>query len=109
MAGPWERYAAQEQEPWKKYSPKDSEPEDKRPFIQKLLQDGPAGLVRGAGSIGATLLTPYDLAVGNTKSIGNPERRQAMDDAFKMLGVDTEGMAYGGGKLAGRGGDCGER
>lgn len=72
-----------------------------RPFIQKLLQDGPAGLVRGAGSIGATLLTPYDLAVGNTKSIGNPERRQAMDDAFKMLGVDTEGMTYGGGKLAG--------
>ena len=74
---------------------------DQRPFIQRLMQDGPAGLVRGAGSIGATLLTPYDLAVGNTKSIGNPERRQAMDEALKSMGVDTEGMLYGGGKLAG--------
>jgi hypothetical protein len=80
---------------------KPAKAEDKRPFIQRLLQDGPAGLVRGSGSIGATLLTPYDLAVGNTKSIGNPERRQAMDDAMKMMGVDTEGMLYGGGKLVG--------
>lgn len=60
-----------------------------------------AGLVRGAGSIGATLLTPYDLIAGNTKSIGNPERRQAMDDALKTAKFDTDSLAYGGGKLAG--------
>lgn len=60
-----------------------------------------AGLVRGAGSIGATLLTPLDMLLGNTQSIGNPERRQAMDDAFRTMGVDTESLGYGGGKLAG--------
>lgn len=82
----------------------DDEPkkkEDQRPLAQRLIQDGSAGLVRGAGSIGATLLTPYDLIAGNTKSIGNPERRKAMDEAFASMGVDTNGMIYGGGKLVG--------
>lgn len=60
-----------------------------------------AGAVRGAGSIGATLLTPYDLLAGNTKSIGNPERRAGMDAGFATLGADTDSLAYGGGKLAG--------
>ena len=60
-----------------------------------------AGAVRGAGSIGATILTPYDLAVGNTESIGNPERRQAMTDALQTMGADPSSMAFKGGKLAG--------
>lgn len=59
------------------------------------------GLVRGAGSIGATILTPYDLLAGNTKSWGNPERRAGMDGGMQALGVDTDSLAYGGGKLAG--------
>lgn len=60
-----------------------------------------AGAVRGAGSIGATLLTPYDLAVGNTSSIGNPERRQAMDDALQTMGAQPDSLLYKGGKLGG--------
>lgn len=68
---------------------------------QEVVQNLAAGLFRGAGSIGATLLTPYDLLAGNTKSIGNPERRQAMDAGIKAAGADTESLAYGGGKLAG--------
>lgn len=60
-----------------------------------------AGALRGAGSIGATLLTPYDLLAGNTKSIGNPERRQAMDEGLRSLGADPESMLYQGGKIAG--------
>lgn len=60
-----------------------------------------AGAVRGAGSIGATILTPYDLVAGNTDSIGNPERRQAIDAALETLGADTDSVAYKGGKLAG--------
>jgi hypothetical protein len=60
-----------------------------------------AGLVRGAGSIGATLLTPYDLIAGNTKSIGNPERRKAMDDGLQTMGAETDSFGYGAGKLAG--------
>lgn len=58
-----------------------------------------AGALRGAGSIGATLLTPYDLLAGNTKSIGNPERRQAMDEGLRSLGADPESMMYQGGKI----------
>lgn len=60
-----------------------------------------AGVVRGAGSIGATLLTPYDLAVGNTKSIGNPERRAGMDAALQTMGAEPDSWMYKGGKLAG--------
>lgn len=60
-----------------------------------------AGALRGAGSIGATLLTPYDLIAGNTKSIGNPERRAGMDAGLSTLGADTESFSYGAGKLAG--------
>lgn len=58
-----------------------------------------AGAVRGAGSIGATLLTPYDILAGNTKSIGNPERRQAMTDALQTMGADPESLAFQGSKL----------
>jgi hypothetical protein len=60
-----------------------------------------AGLVRGAGSIGATLLTPYDLAMGNTKSIGNPERRAGMDAGLQSMGADPESLMFKGGKLGG--------
>lgn len=60
-----------------------------------------AGGVRGAGSIGATILTPYDLLAGNTKSIGNPERRQAMDEGLRSVGADPDSLMYQGGKIAG--------
>ncbi len=69
--------------------------------IKQQVGNLAAGAVRGAGSIGATLLTPYDLIAGNTKSIGNPERRAAMDDALGMMGAETNSLAYRGGKLAG--------
>jgi hypothetical protein len=60
-----------------------------------------AGGLRGAGSIGATLLTPIDLLMGNTKTIGNPERRRAMDDALGTMGAETDSFGYGVGKLTG--------
>lgn len=58
-----------------------------------------AGGVRGAGSIGATILTPYDLLAGNTSSWGNPERRSAMDAGLQELGADPTSLAYKTGKL----------
>jgi len=60
-----------------------------------------AGALRGAGSIGATLLTPYDLIAGNTKSIGNPERRQAMDEGLQMMGAQPDSGLYKTGKIGG--------
>lgn len=58
-----------------------------------------AGAVRGAGSIGATLLTPYDLLAGNTQSIGNPERRQAIEEGLRSMGADPESAAFQIGKI----------
>lgn len=98
MAGPWEKYQTTDEGPWSKYAA----PAEEKPSgaIQQAKNFG-GGLVRGAGSIGATLLTPYDMLAGNTKSIGNPERRQAMDDALQSLGADPSSFAYGAGKLGG--------
>lgn len=64
-----------------------------------------AGAVRGAGSIGATLLSPLDAlarSVGVENSIiGRKDRRQAMDEGLREMGADPESFLYQGGKLAG--------
>lgn len=57
------------------------------------------GLARGAGSIGATLVTPGDLIAGNTQSIANPERRQAITKGLDSMGVNTDSTMFGIGKL----------
>lgn len=130
MSGPWEKYQAAAPDeapagPWAKYQTQPaaagaqapaSAPVDDIPRMlprqratalanlpQGAMQPGDllAGLVRGSGSIGATLLTPYDLLAGNTQSIGNPERRAAMDQALVQLGADPESFAYKAGKVGG--------
>lgn len=62
-----------------------------------------AGAVRGAGSIGATILSPIDAlarAVGIENSvIGRSDRREAMDTALRMMGANSESMDYATGKL----------
>lgn len=76
--------------------------QSQQPQKTSLAQDAGnllAGAVRGAGSIGATILTPYDLAVGNTKSWGNPERRQAIDSGLQQLGAQTDSGLYKTGKI----------
>ncbi len=73
------------------------------PMQQKQLQgikDLIGGAARGAGSIGATLFTPYDKLAGNTQSWGNPERRAAMDKGLQLMGVDTQSIPFKGGKIA---------
>lgn len=70
-----------------------------------------AGLVRGAGSIGATLLSPIDAAarsLNNGKAINiggvdiaGHDRRTAMDAGLRTAGAQPESMMYGTGKLAG--------
>lgn len=71
------------------------------PPTLRALSNATAGAIRGAGSIGATLLTPLDLALGNTKSLGNPERRKAMDAALASLGFDPSSLPFQAGKLGG--------
>lgn len=65
-----------------------------------------AGAVRGAGSIGATLLAPVDIAkdalAGRGLSLqSNRQRRADMDAGLQSLGAEPDSLLYKGGKLTG--------
>ncbi|MCP1651702.1 hypothetical protein [Pseudomonas nitroreducens] len=65
-----------------------------------------AGALRGAGSIGATLLAPYDMAkdaiAGKGLSLeSNRERRAGIDSGLRELGANPDSAAYKVGKLGG--------
>lgn len=68
-----------------------------------MALDAAGAVLRGAGSIGATLLTPLDMAaraMGVQNSfIGRDDRRTAMDQALQSNGVDTDSLTYKGVKL----------
>ena len=80
-----------------------------------VLGDLAAGALRGAGSIGATLLSPYDMAMdaikgdrgrnlsaqitGKELPSRNQERRAAMDSALREMGADPESFAFKTGKF----------
>ena len=77
-----------------------------RSFLGKTVGDLSAGVVRGAGSIGATILAPYDIAkdafAGRGLSLeSNLERRKAMDAGLQTMGADPESAMYGVGKFGG--------
>jgi hypothetical protein len=62
------------------------------------------GALRGAGSIGATIVAPYDivqdLRAGKGLSLeSNRQRRADMDWALQDLGAQPDSMAFKGGKL----------
>lgn len=65
-----------------------------------------AGGLRGAGSIGATLVAPYDIAsdalAGKGLTLASNRRRRAdLDYAMESIGADTNSLGYGIGKLGG--------
>lgn len=66
-----------------------------------------AGAVRGAGSIGATLVAPYDMAMDALDGKGlslesNRQRRQSIDSGLReLVGADPDSFLYQGGKLTG--------
>lgn len=64
------------------------------------------GAIRGAGSIGATLLAPLDVAkdalAGKGLSLeSNRQRRADMDSALTSLGADTDSLGFQAGKIGG--------
>lgn len=97
------------------------QPEAAQPSMMQSIKQGAgnlvAGAVRGAGSIGATLLYPIDkatdiikgdrgpnvtgLVTGKQPLSRNEERRQQMDEGLRSLGADPDSLMYKGGKLAG--------
>jgi hypothetical protein len=67
--------------------------------------DTVGGIVRGAGSIGATLLAPVDAALSaagmdNVPYVGSQDRRGQLDPALRNMGVDTESTPFQTSKLA---------
>ncbi len=89
-------------------APAASAPPADEPFPVKLgrvVRDVGAGAIRGAGSIGATLMVPVDAgarALGiQNDYIGRTDRREGMTGALGELGADTDSLAFSGGKLAG--------
>lgn len=108
MSGPWEKFQAQATQdgPWTKYAKTAVEPESEESFsssAKRVAGNIAAGAVRGAGSIGATILAPIDAtarAVGMENDfIGRTDRREAMDAGLRELGADTDSIAFKGGKL----------
>ena len=89
-------------------APKAEKPGLLRQFATDVADTG-AGLVRGAGSIGATILAPIDAAargLNNGKpvqiggyDIAGHDRRAGMDDALRSMGNNPYSWAFGGGKL----------
>ena len=73
------------------------------PKESSALGDIAAGAVRGAGSIGATLLAPVDMAARamgvENDFIGRSDRRTAMDESLRGMGANPESLAFKGGKI----------
>lgn len=77
-------------------------PQEKGGFMQGLGNLA-AGAVRGAGSIGATLLAPVDAAARamgvQNDFIGRDDRRTQMDAGLQTMGAQPDSLMYQGGKI----------
>lgn len=95
------------QSQWKQPEPAQTNIAQDKPAEQdsNILGNIAAGAIRGAGSIGATLLTPLDYAARKmgiqNDFIGRTDRREAMDAGLQSMGADPSSLAYKGGKLGG--------
>lgn len=103
---PFAKYAQAEANPFAKYASKEEPAEPAPRSFMGGVGDVLAGALRGAGSIGATVLAPIDIASDALKGKGlslesNRQRRADMDAALRTLGADTESIPFMGGKLAG--------
>ena len=99
-----EQVLAYAQSNYQKPSPK-QEP-TKTNGVMQGIGNAAAGLLRGAGSIGATLLAPVDIASDALHGKGlsldaNRQRRADMDSALQGLGAQPDSWMYKGGKIGG--------
>ncbi len=119
---PWEQYQGAEG-PWTAYASAEPPKEPEGPKLRTALdiaRDIPAGLLRGAGSIGATLMWPKDklddlaqqylagsgqtlsgLITGKAPVSRNEQRRQDMNAGLAELGADPNSTAFGVSKVLG--------
>lgn len=99
-----EQVLAYAQSNYQKPAPKQEPAKDKG--VMQGIGNAAAGLLRGAGSIGATLLAPVDIASGALHGKGlsldaNRQRRADMDSALQGLGAQPDSWMYKGGKIGG--------
>lgn len=66
---------------------------DPIPSIPGIVGNLAAGAIRGAGSIGATLIRPFETAEENE------QRRANIDYGLREMGADPDSFAYGTGKF----------
>lgn len=105
MADDWDQFKRAESGDWDQFAKADAPAEQS--FPQKLgkgVLNAAAGALRGAGSIGATLLAPIDMAsdalAGKGLSLAsNRQRRADMTGALENMGADTESLPFQAGKL----------
>lgn len=67
----------------------------KREVLNSVPVQAGLGAVRGAGSIGATLLRPFE------SGAENEQRRQSMTGGLQEMGANPDSIAFGAGKLGG--------
>lgn len=75
-------------------APAETPKEESNGFLQGVGNVA-AGALRGAGSIGATLIRPFE------SGAENEARRKSMDDALQSMGAQPDSWMYKGGKLGG--------
>lgn len=115
MAGPWEKYAqpSTQDGPWAKYATPVAPSTPASPSTSDVIKQGVidlvAGGIRGAGSIGSTLLYPIDkatdlikgdrgpnvsgLVTGKQPMSRNEERRKQIDEGLTSLTGDLFGIS----------------
>lgn len=103
MAGQW---VIEDDTPKGKWVIEDAPASTAGASMRQGLGNLAAGAVRGAGSIGATILAPWDIAKDAISGKGlslesNRERRKDMDSALGNMGAETDSWMYQGGELAG--------
>lgn len=67
----------------------------KREVMNSVPVQAGLGAIRGAGSIGATLLRPFE------SGAENEQRRQGMTGGLQEMGANPDSVAFGAGKLGG--------
>ena len=101
MAGPWEQYQQPAEGPWAQYAnaPAPSTTTLKSELMRSIPVQAAMGAVRGAGSIGATIMRALPNMLGGDTALENDQRRKSMDSALQSFGADPESWSYGGCKL----------
>lgn len=95
---------------WAGAAPQQAPQQPQSGGVMQQLGNLAAGAVRGAGSIGATLMAPFDYAQQGLERLAgaparaqsiNAQRRAGITGGLQSLGADPESMAFQAGQIGG--------